>query len=153
MIEDFKWKVCILNNITTGLFHKIVQKWKYPVVKSKIPPLFMSKRNVFTPYMLYVKMWGKLLVVFVQNPLLLTKEVCIANAFWLLTPFVRSGACALLQQILAWLWFLLVRLTHRSTSYLSEHFHLKHINLFAVSESLLNNWVVLIEVTAFWSLY
>lgn len=43
--------------------------------------------------------------------------------------------------------------THRSKSYLFEHFHLKQINLFAVSESLLNNWVVLIEVTAFWSLY
>lgn len=39
--------------------------------------------------------------------------------------------------------------THRSTSYLSEHFHLKQINLFAVSESLLNNWVFLIDVTAF----
>lgn len=44
---------------------------------------------------------------------------------------------------------LLVRLTQMSKSYLSELFHLKQINLFAVSESLLNNWVVLIEVTVF----
>lgn len=154
MIEDFKWKTCILNSIMTGFFHKIAQKWKALFLKAvytlvvRVGERSVCVHPVYTAY----QSMRRAVVGSAQNPLLLTKEMCFANAFWLLIPFVWFGGFALLQQILALLRLLLVKLTQRSKSYLSEHFRLKQINFFAVSESLLNNWVVLIEVTAFWSL-
>lgn len=136
----------------TDLFHKVVQKWKYPV-KCKIPLLFMSKRNVFTLIYYISKSEGSYRWHLLRTPYYTNWGSKHCECFSITDTICLIWGFALLRQILALLWLLLVRLTHRSTSSLSEHFHLKQINLFALSESLLFNWVVLIEVIAFWCLY
>lgn len=153
IIGDFKWKTCILNSITTILFHKIIQRWKYPVVKSKIPQLLVGKRNNrWSPPTHYVSEYeGSCRWVCSEPPAtnqgsVFCKCFRITNTICLIWGLCLASADSGFAVIAA-------SETHRSTSYLSEHFHLKHINLFAVSESLLNNWVVLIEVTVLWSLY
>lgn len=78
----------------TGLFHKIVQKWKYPVLKKQKHPTcsWVRGRSVHPLYTVYQSM-KEAMAACAQNPLLLTKEICFANAFWLLIPFVWLGDC------------------------------------------------------------
>lgn len=117
-------------------FPNIEQKWKYPIVKTRIPQWILEKRHV---YILSLPL----------PPSSPTRSAAAA---------VTGSMCDLVarprpQQIPASPRLLPGRGTHRSESCWLERFHLKQIHFSAVSESSLNNWVVLIELTAFWSLY
>lgn len=99
---------------------------------------------VHTPYIMYQSIRGAVGSICFRTPAahqgnMFYKCFLITNTIYLIWGLFFASAESVL----------LLRLSLRSKRYLSEHFHFIQINSFAVSESLLSNWVVLIEVTAF----